>query len=826
MLNIPLRAIAVLIISSAILADLGCTMSPASSSANIIANIKLTNPSEFPRVDEAIYWSLYDLGVPPNTNDLNVWLGPVAIPSELVDRDGDGKVDALMTLLDFDSAQSIQVQIRQQKAAQGKKRTQADLSVKVGGHWQNREGDNHYKNYIGGTFKPTQAVTTPDYYSDHSEWIRYEGPGIESDRVAYRVYLDGRNGFDIFGKTRKDTVLQNIGLDGYESYHHLQDWGMDILKVGPSLGAGGFAYWHNDQALPLQTVAKRHADIIHDGNIHSSFKILYGGWQPGTKVLDAQALITMTAGSRLFKNKIRLTQPLDALATGFVAHPNSQFLQGPQAITDNAYTYIASWGQQSLAGDNLGMALFYKRGDQIKVTQDDHSHIAVLAPRNNALEYYFAAAWQQEAGSDIQSLEAFELYLQQQAERLSIPIRQQFKTTASEQAKKRQLTAAQALHWSTALGESELRRKTLNYHYDGWDENRQRKPKFEYDIVGLLPFAYDELGNVTGNKAFKQVKHTVTASFIADNGDIRNYRFDAFNIDSVAPGRALLRVQAETPQKNYTQALHTLREQLRQQPRTHNGAFWHKQKYPGQLWLDGVYMGMPFLAEYALKYQSGEGLEDIANEFLITRSQLRDPATGLYFHAWDENKVQVWADKKTGLSSQFWSRGMGWLAMALADVIAILPDHRHTIKEPIVDMAIELALTLKSHRNSSGLWSQIMDKPNATGNYSESSATAMFVYFYAKLINLGILTERNFGQDPISFVTTTYQNMIDEFILVHADGDVSLLNQCLVAGLSDRRDGQYHYYMSEAVVANDPKATGPFILAGVEVFKLLQFNEN
>src|SRR5690606_29440653 len=147
------------------------------------------------------------------------------------------------------------------------------------------------------------------------------------------------------------------------------------------------------------------------------------------------------------------------------------------------------------------------------------------------------------------------------------------------QAKKQGISAEAALGWSTKLADSELARKTLNYRYDGWDENRKRKPKFEYDIVGLLPHTYDELARITGNSRYGEVKKIVTSSYIEQDGKIRQYNKQDFNIDAVAPGRALLRVYGENPEQKYRIALAQLREQLRDQPKTANGAFWHKQIY-------------------------------------------------------------------------------------------------------------------------------------------------------------------------------------------------------------------------------------------------------
>lgn len=799
-------------------------VSLTSAGASWIATVELANPSNFARIDEPVYLSFYNLGI-SSRDDLVFIEDKRSLPTEVVDIDGDGEGDGILTVLNFASAQVRQVTVAAGgKKAEPSKRTQAEISIKQGGQWVPRKDGSGYRNYEGGQFVNVDAVRVPDYYTDHSNWIRYEGPGIESDLVGYRIYLDGRNGFDIFGKSIPEPVLQNVGLDGYESYHHPQPWGLDILKVGKSLGAGGFGYWDGKELVHVQKVAERSSRIVENGDLQSSFTIDYRGWQFDGKNVDVAAYFSMQAGSRLAKNQIRLSAELPNLAIGLVAHPNMEFIQGPQEIPGDAYTYIATWGPQSLDGQNLGMAVFFRKGDSKKIFNDGSSHIVLMNPAGSALTYYFAAAWEGELGKGVKTSEEFKQYLTQQTERLTRPLRQRITTRATSQARIAGITADTALGWATKLADSELARKTLNYRYDGWDENRKRKPKFEYDIVGLLPHTYDELARVTGNSRYSDVKNIVTASYIEQDGKIRQYNKRDFNIDAVAPGRALLRVYQENPEPKYRSALQQLREQLRDQPKTSNGAFWHKQIYPGQLWLDGVYMGMPFLAEYASLFENeqekAKTFEEIVREFYLTREILRDPKTGLYWHAWDEYKQQNWADTKTGLSPHLWARANGWLAMALVDTLDFLPA-AHSGREVLLEMTVELAKALKNYQDPTATWWQIMDRPGEVGNYRESSASAMFTYFLVKAVNRGYLTAENYGGDVDQLVMRSYEGLIKEFVLVHPDGRISMVNQCHVAGLGYGRDGSYDYYLNEAIIANDPKGTVPFMLAGIEMHKFL-----
>ena len=801
------------------------TVSTASSAESTdkktssIARITLSNPSEFSRDDEPYMISFDELGMAAaDSAALGFVHNGEPIASQRIDRDGDGEYDSLFTLLNIPAAAQITLEVHDDiEPAQGKKRTQAEISHKTGGAWEEDPEKPGKQVYVGGDFINVNELTPPPQHDDHSYFIRYEGPGIESDQVGYRIYLDRRNGFDIFGKKTHDMVLHNIGQDGFDSYHELSDWGMDILKVGSSVGAGGYGYWDGEKVVRVSDVDGWDTKILDNGELYSSFSIDYKNWKIADSTLNLKASLSMHGGSRLVHTRLELSQPLDNLAIGLVKHPGTELIEGNVDITGKAYTYVASWGKQTLNDDHLGMALLFRNADRDEQTTDEHNYVSVMDAAGEDVDYYFLAAWEGEIDG-LQSREDFVRYLEREAEKLTLPLRESVTTAHSEAQKIYPIDAAQALNWSKRLADSELERKTLSYHHDGWDVNRERDPKFEYDIVGLLPMAYDELNKVAPADDYAQVITKVTGSYINDKGEIGRYKLSNYNIDSVAPGRNLLRLYEQTGKEKFKIAADTLREQLEHHPKTTEGAFWHKQKYDSQLWLDGVYMGMPFLARYSVMFEDGASLEEVAKEFELTRKYLRDPNTGLYYHAWDEKKQQDWADSETGLSGYFWGRGMGWLAMALVDTLEIIPASETEIREPLLDMVKEMAADLKNYQDDkTGTWWQIMNMPNATGNYRESSATAMFTYFYAKAVHQGYL-----GEEYRPVAQKAYDGLVREFITVHADGKISLTNICYVAGLGFGRDGSYHYYMSEPVYENDPKGTGPFILAGVEMHKLLQ----
>jgi rhamnogalacturonyl hydrolase YesR len=797
----------------------------------IVAQLEVHNSSDFERSNQAVYLSYYDLGLAlDGSPSLQVSTQDMPIALQHIDDNFDGKNDGILFLSNYTQGQTKSFQISlSDKALQtnSNKLTQAEISQKSGGQWvaHSKLPDTQFQEYVGGEFKNVKQVQPPAQYTDHSNWIRYEGPGIESDKVGYRIYLDWRNGFDIFGKLVNKPVLQEVGLDGYESYHHKKPWGMDILKVGSSLGAGGFGLWHNNTLSLVDKNDSLQATINENGDLRSSFTIDYKGWQSDVGNQDFSAHFSILGGSRLAKVNLDLTKAVETMAIGVVKHPDTTFIKGDVDVTGKAYSYIASWGKQSLDGAYLGMAVFFRNEYLNKVTEDDKNYLAIVNPMGrptltnpdaHELEYYFAAVWQPESG--INTAEEFDVYLQQEAEKLTLKPRLRLKTATSDKLLEQTLTASTALNWSVKLADSELTRKTLSYAHDGWDVNRQRKPKFEYDIVGLNPMAYDELAQVTGNSAYSDVLKKVTATFIEEDGNIQAYNLDNYNIDSVAPGMAVLRLYQQTGEEKYRKAADLLRKQLASQPKTSEGAFWHKKKYTGQLWLDGVYMGMPFLAEYSAMFEDGHSFDEVVNEFRLTRKYLRDAKTGLYYHAWDENKQQVWADKETGLSGIFWGRGVGWLALALVDVLDFIPEQNIEQRKVLLDMINELAESLVNFQDQqTGTWWQVMDKPGATGNYRESSASSMFTYFFAKAVNKGYL-DATYRKVALA----AYQGLTKEFMLVHADGSVSMTNQCYVAGLGFGRNGSYHYYMSEPVWTNDIKGNFAFILSGIQIAKLLE----
>ena len=344
--------------------------------------------------------------------------------------------------------------------------------------------------------------------------------------------------------------------------------------------------------------------------------------------------------------------------------------------------------------------------------------------------------------------------------------------------------------------------------------NEPGKPeKWAYE-QGVLLKGIEGVWYGTGEGSyFKYIQQGVD-HFVNADGTIRTYKNEDYSLDNILPGRVVLLLYNVTGQEKYRRAAELLRAQLKTQPRTSEGGFWHKKIYPEQMWLDGLYMGEPFYAEYAATFHEDADFDDIAKQFTLMELHARDAKTGLLYHGWDESRQQRWADSATGHSPNFWGRALGWYAMALVDTLDYFPKAQPK-RESLIAILRRLAVAIERYQEpKSGLWYQVLDKGHERGNYWESSASCMFVYALAKGVRQGYL--------PASYLRVAqkgYQGIVNRFIETDANGQVNLTGTVSVAGLggSPYRDGSYQYYLSEKVVTNDPKGVGAFLLASTEM---------
>lgn len=276
----------------------------------------------------------------------------------------------------------------------------AEISIAQGGKWV--DGSRGHKEYIDGTFKNVNELQVPAEHTDHSWFIRYEGPGWENSQIGYRIYLDWRNAIDIFGKKTDSLVLPYVGQEGFDSYHEPSNWGQDILKAGKSMGIGGYGRIVADTVVHFQKVKNTFAKV-ENSESSSSVNIEYTGWESGNESIDLKSKLTIYPEDRFTKAELTSSKEITGLCTGIVKHGIT-----PQKKEGTKWAYISTYGKQTLASppDNLGMALFYKLDEVAEQKEGIDDYLVIFKPSTKALTYYFLGAWEQETNG-IKTEEAF-----------------------------------------------------------------------------------------------------------------------------------------------------------------------------------------------------------------------------------------------------------------------------------------------------------------------------------------------------------------------------------------------------------------------------------
>jgi unsaturated rhamnogalacturonyl hydrolase len=370
------------------------------------------------------------------------------------------------------------------------------------------------------------------------------------------------------------------------------------------------------------------------------------------------------------------------------------------------------------------------------------------------------------------------------------------------------------IKWSERMAQSEMQRFP-----EPWMIEKAKKPRWGY-THGLVVKSMLEEWKHTGDTAYYNYAKIYADSLIDTDGKIKTMKYLSFNIDNINAGKILFDFYEKTGDGRYKVAMDTLRKQLAEQPRTSEGGFWHKLVYPHQMWLDGIFMASPYLAQYGNVFKDTTVNADIVNQIKLIARKTYDPkTTGLFYHGWDESKTQNWANKETGCSPNFWSRSIGWYAAAVVDVLDYMPaqfEGRDSIMTIINTLAEGI---VKYQEPETEVWWQVTDQNNRKGNYLESSASSLFVYFLCKAVNKGYI--------PVEYKAAAergFNGLIKQFIKEEPDGSYTITNCCAVAGLGGKgnRDGSFAYYIGEPVIENDPKSVGSFILAAIEYEKMKQ----
>jgi unsaturated rhamnogalacturonyl hydrolase len=361
--------------------------------------------------------------------------------------------------------------------------------------------------------------------------------------------------------------------------------------------------------------------------------------------------------------------------------------------------------------------------------------------------------------------------------------------------------------WAKKAAESVLRSHRPLVYFNQTKGNE----KIQFDIA-MLGMAIDELGS-TDEKYSLYLKNYVDF-FVDSTGKIIKNDPEEYNLDRINFAKSLITLYKRTGEERYRLALNAFVDQIENQPRTQSGGFCHKNIYPCQMWLDGSYMALPFIAQYAKEFDCSDWFDLAAGQLKLLYKNTLDNTTGLLYHAWDESKKQPWCNPTTGQSGVVWGRAMGWYMMALVDVLDYLPEN-HPEHGTIITLLNHVSEAVLSVRDPQELlWYQVLDKGGREGNYLEASCSAMFIYSFAKGSQQGYLEPRY-----LEIARESFDAFLKKFV-VNTDGDPFVITHiCSAAGLGGDiyRDGSYRYFISEKQIDNDPKGIGAFILAAIEL---------
>jgi unsaturated rhamnogalacturonyl hydrolase len=749
----------------------GPTTAMARDDGSTAVTVKVANPLAHARTSETIVLHLNDLrrlfpALDPATTVVADASGAELL-SQLVDMDGDEVADDLVFQNDFAP------------------RASKTFTVQVGVRRQPRRED--YRVY--GRFVRERH--------DDFAW--------ENDRIAHRMYGPDletwtqepltSSGVDVWTKRVRKLIVNDWYLT--DDYHEDHGEGADLYSVGKSRGCGGLGVYQNGKlALSRNFTTSR---VLANGPIRLVFELLYAPWDGGHARVSETKRVILDAGQNFDRFESTFTtEPKSAPLTigiGIAKH------KGGLAESDPHAGWLRTWEPLKQPNGNLGCAIVVPGATaDYQVTDTDYLLVTAV-PANGTLVYFAGFGW--DRSSDVADSAAWAGLVENQRRELAAPLQIAISLASPPAPSPHPIGPAASL--ATRMVESVIARAPAVLT-DQW----------EYD-TGLVLKGIERVALKTKNvAALAYLKRTIDG-LIDASGTIKGYRTGEYNIDQINMGRVLFRLWVEAQgrdKERYRKAIETLRLQMRTHPRTDDGAYWHKQIYPRQMWLDGVYMASPFLAEYAATFHEPALFDDVAKQILLAEEHMRDASTGLLYHGWDEQKKERWADPKTGRSSQFWGRAMGWYAMAVVDVLDWLPQD-HPQRPAVLGVLQRLAAAIaRVQDRTTGVWWQVLDQPGRPGNYREASASSMFVYALSKGVRSGWLDKVVYGK----VATRGYRGLIAEFVELDGNGHVNLKYVCKVAGLGGNpyRDGSYAYYTSAEVVSNDPKGVGAFLLAAVE----------
>lgn len=367
------------------------------------------------------------------------------------------------------------------------------------------------------------------------------------------------------------------------------------------------------------------------------------------------------------------------------------------------------------------------------------------------------------------------------------------------------ITVPTETKWSVKMANTVLNRSdSLIYYVD-------RNPKWAYDVA-FLGMAVDRLGNTDGR--YSRYMENWVDHFVKSDGSVTDYKLKEYNLDRIFPGRDVIAVYKRHPNPKYKIALDNFIEQLKTQPKTNSGGYWHKNIYPSQMWLDGIFMASTYMAQYAKEFDRPEWFDVACAQTKLIYEKTLDSETGLLMHAWDESLSQKWCDPVTGKSHYPWSRAMGWYILAIEDILEYLPENHPSRADLITILQKTCEALVKVRDPKTGLWFQVLNYGGREGNYLEGSGSAMYTYAFARGAHKNWLDKKY-----LSIANSTFDGIIKELISVDNKGQITMHNICGGCGLGGNpyRDGSYEYYVNEKRIDNDTKGVAPFIMAAIEL---------
>jgi unsaturated rhamnogalacturonyl hydrolase len=359
--------------------------------------------------------------------------------------------------------------------------------------------------------------------------------------------------------------------------------------------------------------------------------------------------------------------------------------------------------------------------------------------------------------------------------------------------------------WSVRMANSVLSRSdSLIYYVD-------RNPKWAYDVA-FLGMAIDRLGNI--DPKYSKYMEAWVNHFVKPDGSVIDYRLKEYNLDRIFPGRDIITVYKRNPEPKYKIALDNFIEQLKSHPKTNSGGYWHKNIYPWQMWLDGIFMASTYMAQYAKEFNAPNWFDVATTQTKMIYEKTLDHNTGLLMHAWDESRSQKWCDPATGQSHYPWSRAMGWYILAIEDILEYLPENHPDRSSLITILQKTCDALVKVRDPETGIWFQVLNQGGREGNYLEGSGSAMYSYAFARGAHKGYLDKKY-----LDIANTAFDGILKELITVDKNGLITMHNICGGCGLGGNpyRDGSYEYYVNEKRIDNDTKGVAPFIMAALEL---------